>query len=78
MTGNFTIRAITKEVKVTLDVLHGGTVEDPYGSTKAGFQISDTINRKEFGLTWSEVTEAGNVVVGNEIKLQLNIQVVQS
>ncbi len=75
MTGDLTIRDVTKTV--TLDVVHGGTVEDPYGNTKAGFEVSGTINRKEFGLTWDAVTEAGNVVVGDTIKLQLNIQLVQ-
>lgn len=76
VTGDLTIRDITKEVE--LDVIHGGTVEDPYGNTKAGFEITGTINRKEFGLTWNAVTEAGNVVVGDQIKLHLNVQLVQS
>lgn len=76
VTGDLTIRDVTKEVK--LNVIHGGTVEDPYGNTKAGFEITGSINRKEFGLTWSAVTEAGNVVVGDVIKLHLNVQLVQS
>lgn len=76
VTGNLTIRDITREV--TLQVVHGGTVEDPYGQTKAGFEISGTINRKEFGLKWSAVTEAGSVVVGDEVKLNLNVQLVQN
>lgn len=76
VTGNMTIRDITKEV--VLDVVHGGTVGDPYGQTKAGFEISGTINRKEFGLKWSAVTEAGSVVVGDKVKLELNVQFVKS
>lgn len=76
VTGDMTIRDVTKEV--TLDVVHGGTVTDPYGQTKAGFEVTGSINRKEFGLTWSAVTEAGNVVVGDEVKLQLNVQFIQS
>lgn len=76
MTGDLSIRDVTKEVE--LDVIHGGTVDDPYGNTKAGFEISGSINRKEFGLKWDAVTEAGNVVVGDKIKLQLNVQVVKS
>ncbi|MCC5908556.1 MAG: YceI family protein [Balneolaceae bacterium] len=75
VTGDLTIRDITKEV--VLDVVHGGTVGDPYGQTKAGFEVSGSINRKEFGLTWNAVTEAGNVVVADKIKLQLNVQFVQ-
>src|SRR5699024_5811223 len=72
VTGNMTIRDVTNEVE--LHVLHGGTVSDQYGQTKAGFEVSGSINRKEFGLTWDAVTEAGNVVVGDKIKLQLNVQ----
>lgn len=76
VTGDMTIRDVTKEVE--LDVIHGGTVTDPYGQTKAGFEVSGSINRKEFGLTWSAVTEAGNLVVADDVKLQLNMQFVQS
>jgi len=76
VTGDLTIRDITKEIE--LDVVHGGTVSDQYGQTKAGFEVEGTINRKEFGLTWSAVTEAGNVVVGDEIKLQLNVQFIKN
>ncbi len=74
--GDLTIRDVTKEIE--LDVVHGGTVGDQYGQTKAGFEVEGTINRKEFGLTWNAVTEAGNVVVGDKIKLQLNVQFIQN
>ena len=74
--GDLTIRDVTK--KVELDVEYGGSMVDGYGQTKAGFEISGKINRKEFGLTWSMVTEAGGVVVGDDVKLQLNVQVVKS
>lgn len=76
LTGNMTIRDVTKEI--TLNVTHGGTVEDPYGQTKAGFEINGSLNRKEFGLKWNAVTEAGSVVVGDEVKLHMNVQVVES
>lgn len=73
--GNLTIRGITKPVKVKVEF--GGIVVDPYGQTKAGFTVSGKISRKEFGLTWSAVTEAGQVVVSDEIKLQGEIQLVK-
>lgn len=76
VTGDLTIRDTTKEIE--LDVIHGGTVGDQYGQTKAGFEVSGSINRKGFGLTWDAVTEAGNVIVGDEIKLQLNVQFIQN
>lgn len=76
LTGDLTIRDITKEV--VLEAEHGGTVVDPYGQTKAGFEVSGKINRKEFGLKWSAVTEAGSVVVADDVKLIMNVQFVQS
>jgi polyisoprenoid-binding protein YceI len=70
--GDLTIRDVTR--RVALNVEYGGTVVDPYGNTKAGFEINGKINRKDFGLTWSAVTEAGGVVVGDDVKLHLNIE----
>lgn len=75
LTGDLTIRDTTKQV--VLSVEHGGVMVDPYGQTKAGFEINGKINRKEFGLTWSAVTEAGGVVVSDDVKLHLNIQLVK-
>ena len=73
--GDLTIRDITKPV--TLNVEYGGIVVDPYGQTKAGFTVDGKINRKDFNLTWDAVTEAGQVVVSNEIKLHCEIQLVK-
>ncbi|RYY98242.1 MAG: polyisoprenoid-binding protein [Chitinophagaceae bacterium] len=73
--GDLTIRGVTKPV--TVNVEFGGIVVDPYGQTKAGFTLSGKISRKEFGLTWSAVTEAGQVVVGDDIKIHGEIQLVK-
>lgn len=73
--GELTIRDTTKPV--TVNVEFGGIVVDPYGQTKAGFTVEGKISRKEFGLTWNAVTEAGSVVVSDEIKLQAEIQLVK-
>jgi polyisoprenoid-binding protein YceI len=72
LTGDLTIRDITKSV--TLDAELGGIMVDPYGNTKVGFEVNGKINRKDFGLTWSAVTEAGGVVVSDEVKLHINVQ----
>ncbi|WP_179413391.1 YceI family protein [Mucilaginibacter sp. E4BP6] len=72
LAGDLTVKGVTKPV--TLDVEFGGAADDFYGNTKAGFEISGKINRKDFGLTWSGVTEAGAVVVGEDIKLLINVQ----
>lgn len=73
--GNLTIKDVTKPI--TLNVEYGGSMVDGYGNNKAGFELVGTINRKEFGLTWSMVTEAGGVVVGDDVKLALNIQLAE-
>ncbi|TAI48181.1 polyisoprenoid-binding protein [Flagellimonas allohymeniacidonis] len=72
MIGDLTIRDVTKAIE--LDVDFNGVAIDPYGQTKAGFEITGTINRKDFGLFWSAVTEAGNVVVSDTIRLSIALQ----
>lgn len=73
--GDLKIRDQTQEV--SLEVEYHGTVVDPYGQTKAGFEITGRINRKDFGLTWSAVTEAGNIVVSDEVRLIMNVQLIK-
>ncbi|MBK1442620.1 YceI family protein [Parapedobacter sp. ISTM3] len=73
--GDLTMGDTTKPV--TFDVEFGGTVTDPYGNFKAGFEVSGKISRKEFGLTWSAVTEAGAVVVSDDVKIQASVQFVK-
>ncbi|HJW17526.1 MAG TPA: YceI family protein [Flavisolibacter sp.] len=73
--GSLTIKGVTKPI--TLHIEQGGMVVDPYGQTKAGFTVTGKISRKEFGLTWNAVTEAGSVVVSDEIKIHAEIQLVK-
>ena len=73
--GDLTIKGVTKPVELAVEF--GGTMTDFYGQNKAGFEITGKINRSEFGLTWSAVTEAGGVVVGDEIKLNIAVQMVK-
>lgn len=73
LVGDLTMRGVTKSV--TLAATYGGQMVDFYGNTKAGFEISGKVNRKDFGLNWSAVTEAGGVVVSDEVKLHLNVQI---
>jgi polyisoprenoid-binding protein YceI len=75
LVGDLTLKGITKEV--ALEVTYGGTVADPYGQTKAGFEIEGKLNRKDFGLTWSAITEAGSVVVSDQVRLQFSVQLVK-
>jgi polyisoprenoid-binding protein YceI len=73
--GDLTIKDVTKPVSLAVEF--GGSAADFYGNTKAGFEITGKINRKEFGLTWDGVTEAGSVVVGEDIKLTINAQLLK-
>lgn len=73
--GDLTICDVTRPV--TVNVEFGGIVVDPYGQTKAGFTVEGKINRKDFNLMWDAVTEAGQVVVSNEIRLHAEIQLVK-
>jgi polyisoprenoid-binding protein YceI len=73
--GDLTIRDITKPI--VLKVEFGGIAVDPYGQTKAGFTVKGRLSRKEFGLTWNAVTEAGHVVVGDEIRVHSEIQLIK-
>ncbi|MEO1012203.1 MAG: YceI family protein [Bacteroidota bacterium] len=75
LVGDLTIRNVTKSI--TLHVDFNGVAVDPYGQTKAGFEITGAINRKDFGLAWSAVTEAGSVVVGEKVKLVVDLQFVR-
>jgi len=75
LNGDLTIKGVTKSV--TLDAEYGGAMTDFYGQSKAGFEVTGKISRKEFGLSWSATTEAGGVVVGDEIKLVINIQLIK-
>jgi polyisoprenoid-binding protein YceI len=73
--GDLTIRDVTQKVK--LDVEYGGPIRDQWGNTRAGFNINGKISRKSYGLKWDVLTEAGGIVVSDEVCLHCNIQVVK-
>ena len=73
--GDLTMRGVTKSVILT--ATYGGSMVDFYGNSKVGFEISGKVNRKDFNLNWSAVTEAGGVVVSDDVKLHVNVQLVK-
>ena len=75
LVGDLTIRDITKEVVLETEL--NGIAVDPYGQTKAGFEIRGEINRNDFNLTWSAVTEAGSIVVSDKVKLVVDVQFIK-
>lgn len=75
LTGNLTMHGVTK--LVTLNVELGGLTTDPWGQSKVGFEITGKINRKEFGLIWNTNLETGGVMLGDDVKLQIGVQLVK-
>jgi len=70
--GNLTIKGITKEVE--LEAEYGGTEKDSYGNIKVGFEVTGTIDRKDFNVTFNALTETGGLALGEKIKIVANIQ----
>lgn len=75
LVGDLTIKGITREVVLDVDV--EGFQKDPWGNQKAGFSASARVNRKDFGLTWNAALETGGVLVGEDIKIALDVQLLQ-
>lgn len=75
LVGDLTIRDVTKPIE--LEVEFNGEAVDPYGQTKAGFEIKGEINRKDFNLTWNAITEAGSIVVSDKVKLVIDVQFIK-
>ena len=75
LTGDLTIRDVTKTVSIP--VVYNGTVKDPWGNTKAGFKASGKLNRKEFGLKWSNAAASGEAVVGDEVEFIIDLVLIK-
>jgi polyisoprenoid-binding protein YceI len=74
LTGELTIKDVTRPV--TLDLEYLGTIDSPFGDTRAGFSASTEINRKDWGLNWNMALEAGGVVVGEKVKLNIDAETI--
>ena len=76
VTGDLTIRGVTRTVTFDVD---GPTppVKDPWGNVRAGVSATAKINRKDFGLVWNALTEAGGVVVGDEVSITFEAELIQ-
>jgi len=75
LTGDLSIKDVTKSVKFPVEF--SGLMKDPWGNTKAGLNIYGKINRKDWGLNWNSALETGGVLVGEEVKLNIELQLVK-
>lgn len=74
--GDLTIRDVTREV--VLDAEYNGQAKDPWGNQRVAFNATTSLNRADFGLTWNQALEAGGVLVGERIEIELEVQAVQA
>jgi len=75
LTGDLSMNGKTKSV--TLDVKYGGTIVDPWGNTKAGFKITGTINRLDWGLKYNSVMDSGGLLIGEEVDIVCNVELIK-
>ena len=75
MVGDLTIRGVTREV--VLEATFAGLAKDPWGSQRAGVAAETSVNRKDFGLTWNVPLEAGGLLVGDNVKISLDVEFVK-
>lgn len=73
--GELTIKGETHPIE--LDVVHAGITVDPYGQTKAGFALKGRLHRADYGLRWNATTEAGGIVLSDEVKLNMEVQLIK-
>jgi polyisoprenoid-binding protein YceI len=75
LTGDLTIRGVTRPI--TLDVTYEGEGKDPWGGTRASFSATGKFDRRDYGLTWNVALETGGILVSNEVKINIEAQLVQ-
>ena len=72
VTGNFTMRGVTKEITIPVD--YAGSMTDARGTQKAGFSLATKLNRKEYGILWNQTLDAGGVMLGDDVEITINIE----
>jgi len=76
LTGDFTMMGVTKEV--TFDLKYNGTIDDPWGNTKAGFKVSGNIDRTDWGLKYNSTMDTGGLMIGEEVEIVCNFELKKS
>ena len=75
MTGDLTIHGVTRPIR--LDVTHEGRAKDPWGGERVGYSATGRIKRSDYGLTWNAALETGGFLVGDEVKISLDIELIR-
>lgn len=75
LVGKFTLHGVTKDVSLPVSVK--GPIKDPWGNTRVGLEVNTKLNRKDYGLTWNKVLEAGGLMVGEDVTIQINAEFVK-
>lgn len=75
VTGTLTMHGVSKEI--TLPVTYLGQAKDPWGNTRAGFEAETTLNRKDFGIVWNKAVDNGGVLLGDDVKVNINLETVK-
>jgi polyisoprenoid-binding protein YceI len=70
-----TIRGVTRQLTLTVEL--EGRGRDPWGNERAGFHAAGTLDRKDFGLTWNQALETGGILVGDEVKISVDVELVK-
>lgn len=73
VTGDFTLRGVTKQITVPVKFL--GSVKDPWGNEKAGFEVATVINRKDYGVNWNKALDQGGFLLADEVRISINLEV---
>jgi polyisoprenoid-binding protein YceI len=74
--GDLTIRGVTKEIEIPFDF--AGTVVDPYGNTRLGLSAKASVNRQDFGVSWSKKLDTGGLVVGDEVEIGIEVEAIKA
>jgi polyisoprenoid-binding protein YceI len=76
LTGKFTMHGVTKEISLPVTVK--GPIKDPWGNTRIALKARTSLNRKDYGLTWNQVLEAGGLLVGEDVEIEINAEAVMA
>jgi polyisoprenoid-binding protein YceI len=73
--GTLTMHGVSRQITLTVSYL--GEALDPWGGTRAGYQLNTTVNRKDYGISWNKTLDSGGLILGDEVEVSIDLEVVQ-